>query len=300
MQLELGALDAPAGKAGRFNVYHDESGTDTTHDRFHLHGALLVSEHDGQWARAAAALARARQGYTGRIHFVELRDNARSPKARIAAAWLRLYFGELADGCFFKCMIVDTRAPRFNPARFPQPFQLYNHAAALAVFGGVVWSLKAYDAVTLALYSERITRPDDDPFSTFLPSELARRAGRRKPGAGPRVARPRVAVPGGRVTLVPGDPRQAEPQLAGHCEFIQLTDLLTGAVAQALNAPATQQVKLDLGQIAAGWIEDSRRPPWRQHHHLHRRFSVSCYPDARGGFYNVPLAIEGRGQLRLF
>jgi hypothetical protein len=294
VQLTLGGQDAPAGKAGRFNVYHDESGTDTTQARFQLHGALLVSEHDGQWARAAAALAAARQGYTGRIHFVELRDNARSPRARIAADWLRLYFSELAGGCFFKCMIVDTQAPRFNPARFPRPFHLYNHTAALAIFGGLVWSLKAYTEVTLALYSERITRPDDDPFSTFLPSEVLRRAGRRQSGA-----RPSVVVPTGRVTLVPGDPRQAEPELVVHCEFIQLTDLLIGAVAQALNAPATQRVKLDLGQIAAGWIEDSRRPPWRQHHHLHRRFSVSCYPDARGGFYNVPLAIEGRGQLRL-
>ena len=294
-QLPLDAFGAPAGKAGRFNVYHDESGTDTMHDRFQLHGALLVAAHGGQWARAGAALAAARRGYTGRIHFVELRDNARSPKARIAADWLRLYFGELAGYCFYKCMIADTRAPAFNPARFPKAFHLYNHTATLAVFGGIVWSLKAYDEVALELYSEGITRPDEDNFCTYLPDELVRRARRRKPGAGPR-----VTVPGGRVTLVPGDPRQAEPELAGHCEFIQLTDLLTGAVAQALNAPATQQVKLDLGQMAAGWIEDARRPPWHQQHDLHRRFSVSCFPDARGGFYDVPLAIEGRGQLKLF
>jgi hypothetical protein len=285
----------PAGKAGRFRVYHDESGTDTTHDRFQLHGALLVAAHGGRWQRAAKALASARRGYTGRIHFVALRDNARNPKAQIAAEWLRLYFRELSGFCFYKCMIADTHAPGFDPARFPKPFQLYNHTATLAVFGGVVWSLKPYDEVTLELYSEKISRPDEDNFSTYLPSEIVRRARRRKASAGPV-----VVVPGGQVTLVPGNPRQATPEMAGHCEFIQLTDLLTGAVAQALNAPATQQVKLDLGQMAAGWIEDSRRPPWRQQHDLHRRFSVSCYPDARGGFYNVPLAIEGRGQMRLF
>jgi hypothetical protein len=289
---QLSAWGVPAGKTGRFSVYHDESGTDTTHARFQLHGALLVA--DRQRARAGQALAAARAGYAGRIHFVDLRDNARNPKARIAADWLRLYFGELSDDCFYKCMIADTHAPGFDPARFPRPYHLYNHTATLAVFGGLVWSLKPYDTITLAVYSEQLSRPADDDFVTFLPSEVVRRARRRPPGAGPR-----VAVPGGRVTLVPGDPRHVAPELREHCEFIQLTDLLTGAVAQALNAPATQQVKLDLGQLAAGWIADSRRPPWRQQHHLHRRFSVSCYPNARGGFYDVPLAIEGRGQLRL-
>jgi hypothetical protein len=107
-------------------------------------------------------------------------------------------------------------------------------------------------------------------------------------------------VPAGEVTLVAGDPRRAVPELQGHCEFIQLTDVLTGALAQALNAPASQRVKLDLGQVAAGWIEDSRQPPWHQHKHLHRRFSVSCFPNAGGGFYDVPLGIKGRGQMRLF
>ena len=290
---QLSALDVTPGKAGAFCVYHDESGTDTTHDRFQLHGALLVEQ--AHWPRALAALSAARGNYAGRIHFVDLRDNARNPKATIAAEWLRLYFGELSRTCAYKCMIADTAAPGFDPARFPRPFQLYNHTALLAIFGGITWSLKPYDEVELSLFSESISRPGEDPFLTYLPSELARRARRRKPGAGPR-----VRVPAGSVALVPGDPRKAAPEMRGHCEFIQLTDVLTGAVAQALNAQASQRVKLDLGTLAAGWIEDSRRPPWHQQHHLHRRFSVSCFPDAKGGFYDVPLAIEGRGQLRLF
>jgi hypothetical protein len=293
---QLSAFDVPAGKHGRFNVYHDESDTDSYHDRFQLHGALLVPAGEAHWARALAALNSARRGYDGRIHFVELRDNARNPKSAIAAEWVRLYFGELCGYCFYKCMIADTHAPGYSTSRFAQqPYQLYNRTATLAVFSGLVWSLKGYDEVTLELFSERITRPEDDPFEAYLASELPRRARLRKPGACPR-----VRVPAGRVRLVEGDPRKAPEAMKGHCEFIQLTDLLTGAVAQALNAPATQRVKIDLGQMAAGWIEDSRRPPWHQQHDLHRRFSVSCYPDAKGGFYDVKLAIEEKGQLRLF
>ncbi len=290
---QLAVLDVPAGQAGQFCLYHDESGTDTSHNRFQLHGALLVET--GRRSQALAALAQARRSYAGRIHFVDLRDNARNPKARIALEWIRLYFGDLSRYCYYKCMIADTQAPGFDPARFPKPFHLYNHTALLAVFGGIAWSLRRYDAVELSLFSERVSRPADDRFTTYLPGELIRRARRRKPGAGPR-----IAVPAGQVTLVAGDPRQAEPEMQGHCEFIQLTDVITGAVAQALNAQASQRVKLDLGRIAAGWIEDSRQPPWRQHKHLHRCFSVSCYPDARGGFYNVPLGITERGQLKLF
>src|SRR5258706_2987567 len=153
---QLSAFDVRAGKTGRFCVYRDESGTDTTHARFQLHGALLVA--DRQRARAIQALAAARGGYTGRIHFVDLRDNARNPKAQIAAEWLRLYFGALSDYCFYKCMIADTHAPGFDAARFPKPYHLYNHTAMLAVFGGLVWSLKGYDAVTLDLHSEKVTR----------------------------------------------------------------------------------------------------------------------------------------------
>src|SRR5713101_1353160 len=108
---QLSALDVPSGKTGRFCVYHDESGTDTTHDRFQLHGALLVDE--ARRPQALAALARARGGYDGRIHFVDLRDNGRNPKPRIAAEWLRLYFSDRSRYCFYKCTIADTQAARF-------------------------------------------------------------------------------------------------------------------------------------------------------------------------------------------
>jgi hypothetical protein len=99
---------------------------------------------------------------------------------------------------------------------------------------------------------------------------------------------------------VAGDPSRAEPELKEHCEFIQLVDLILGGVAQALNANAQQRVKIDLSSMIAGWIEDTRRPPWLQDKDLHRRFSVSCYPDANGSFCDVPLAIVSRDQLSLF
>ena len=279
-------------KSGTFYVYHDESGVDQRHDRFQLHGALFVPA--GRWQRALAALTLARGSYAGRLHFVELRDKGRGHKAAVARAWFNLFLGQLAQDCYYKCMIADTQSPAFQPERFAQPYQLYNYTAALAVFGGLVWSLRHYDGVRLRVFSEFRTRPRDDDFASALPREVARRAAlkrRRSPGACPE-----VLAPIGLVRTIAGDPARVPADLAGHCEFIQLTDLLTGAVAQALNARAQQRVKLDLAAVTAGLIEDTRRPPWRQDKHLHRRFSVSCFPNARGGFYNVPLGISARGQ----
>ena len=92
------------------------------------------------------------------------------------------------------------------------------------------------------------------------------------------------------MTLLRGDPRQAAPELAGHREFIRLTDLLTGAVAQALNGPAPQQVKLDLGQMAAGWTWTAL--------FAHGRWLVRCAratraSSDRAGRSNRPLCIFG-------
>jgi hypothetical protein len=79
MGAQLAAFDVPPEKAGRFRIYHDERGTDTAHARFQLHGALIVDE--SRWQRGLEALLTARGGYAGRIHFVELRDNARTPSS---------------------------------------------------------------------------------------------------------------------------------------------------------------------------------------------------------------------------
>ena len=183
---QLSAFDVPPGKSGRFCVYHDESGTDTTHDRFQLHGALLVEE--ARWAQAFDALSKARRGYNGRIHFVDLRDNARNPKSK---------------------------------------------------------------------FSESITRPAGDNFTAYLPGEVARRARLREPGTCPH-----IVVPFGSVTLVTGDPRKAAPEMKGHCEFIQLTDLLTGAVAHLAAGqarPGPNRGRLDR-RLAPATLAPAARP----------------------------------------
>jgi len=287
--MQLSVFDVPPQKTETLNIYHDESGTDIAHERFQLHGALMVPT--GKLQTALEVLKISRDGYDGKIHFVDLRDKSSSLKATVAAKWLKIFFTEISNYCFYKCMIVDMHSRAFDKKRFAKPYLLYNNTALLAVFSGIAWSFKKYDKVTLSIFSEALTRSKDDNFETYLPSELINRSRNRKNC-------PNVIVPSMKVTLVNGDPRKVEPDLACHCEFIQLTDLITGSISQALNANASQEIKKSLGELVASWIGDTRLPPWLQEKHLHRRFSVSCYPNNNGDFFDVKLAIVEKNQLR--
>jgi hypothetical protein len=231
----------------------------------------------------AQLLQSARKGYGGRIHFVDLRDKGRNQKAVVAASWLNVFFTDIVNYCAYKCMVVDMGSPAFEKSRLLTPNLLYNNTALLAVYSGVTWSLSKYDEVTLSIYSERLTRAKDDNFEDYLPQELVRRSKTNKACCD-------VLIPSAKVTLVNGDPRKVDPSLTDHCEFIQLTDVITGAIGEAINAKATNEVKLNLGDEIASWIGDTRLPPWLQQKQLHRRFSVSCYPNHKGEFYDVQLA----------
>ncbi|MCJ7530073.1 MAG: hypothetical protein MUO64_03455 [Anaerolineales bacterium] len=287
---QITVFDVPESREGTFSIFHDESGIDAAHDRFQLHGALIVPQQKFQ--NTLEELIKVRHDYQGRVHFVSLRDNTENPKAKIASDWLKLFIGELSNYCFYKCLIVDRNSPAFDETRFTKAYHLYNFTALLAIFSGIVWSLKQYDGISLSIFSEEASRAEEDNFVTYLPRELINKAEKKKSGF------PKITVPDMKVILVNGDPRKVQPELAGQCELIQLTDVITSAVSQAINAKATQQVKIDLGKMVADWIKDTRLPPWLQAKKLHRRFSVSCFPDVNGNFYDVHLSISAKDQLK--
>jgi len=75
---------------------------------------------------------------------------------------------------------------------------------------------------------------------------------------------------------------------------------MTSNIAQTLKGRSGQETKIVLAEIVARWMEDTRKPPWLQTEELYRRFSVSCFPDARGQFYTPSLAVTKRNQPTLF
>jgi hypothetical protein len=286
----------PSQKRMALSVFHDESGTDQAHDGFQLHGALFVPTE--RIPAIASSLSSRRGDYPERLHFARLKDHPSDPKPPVVAAWLAAYFSELTDTCPYKCMVVDTASPGLDHARYPRARDLYNHAAALAIFGGVVWSFKTIDQVDLQVYSEHADRAQDDPFVHLVPRDVARRASNKRRFRGGSC--PLVNVPVPSVVLVPGDRAHVPAELAPHWELVQLTDLLTSAVRQAVLASSSLEVKLQFGALLADYVSDAQLPPWLQRKDIYRRFSVSCFPDAKGEYYDVELAVARVNQPRLF
>ena len=65
-------------------------------------------------------------------------------------------------------------------------------------------------------------------------------------------------------------------------ELLQLTDILVGSIASAVEAKSRQKTKLWFGNEITKFIDDIKLKPWEQVYKLHRKFSVSFFPDDQG------------------
>jgi len=282
-----------------FNVYHDESGNYVPGggDRWLCHGILLVPEQKQDEVYAALQAIRQNVGYWEEVHYAKLRGHLKGPKARCAHGWLNIYLN-FSEFCFYHCLAIDTYSSSFDHNRFGEPHHAYNRFARMAIEGAIAWSLKTYQRVALRFHSDAKFRQEGDNFATYIPNETCKSIAekrRKEPSAYPEI---RLLHP--EVIAVDSDPLKVDPGLRAECELIQLVDLMTSNIAQALSARSEQKAKLELAAMIARWIEDTRKPPWLQTEELYRRFSVSCFPDEKGRFYNPALAVMNRNQLALF
>jgi len=300
MSQQLTMFGVSANPETVFNVYHDESGNYVPEggDRWLCHGILLVPEQKQDKVYAALQEVRQGAGYWKEVHYIKLRGHLTGPKARCAQGWLRQYAGVLSEFCFYHCLAVDTHSPSFEHDRFSKPHYAYNRFARMAIEGAIAWSLKTYQRVALRFHSDAKFRKEGDNFATYIPNETCKSIAEKhdkKPSAYPEI---RLLCP--EVIAVDSDPRKVEPDLREECELIQLVDLITSNVAQALTARSEQKVKIALAEMVARWIEDTRKPPWLQTKEFHRRFSVSCFPDQKGNFYNPCLTVLDKDKISLF
>ncbi|HEC36521.1 MAG TPA: hypothetical protein ENI39_08310 [Anaerolineae bacterium] len=282
-----------------FNVYHDESGTyvPAGGDRWLLHGVLFVPVEKQSQLIEALQHVRRDVGYFEEVHYCKLRQSTTGPKARCARGWLNFYVAQFSEFCYYHCLAVDTHSSGFDHSRFPAPHYAYNRFARMAIEGGIAWSLKQYYRVALRFYSDSKFRREGDNFAVYVPRQVMRaieEKRRKRPSAYPEVRLLHTEV-----IAVDSDPANASPELREESELIQLVDLLTSNIAQALTGRSGQKAKIALAEMVARWIEDTRQPPWLQTEELHRRFSVSCFPDERERFYNPTLAVTKRNQLSL-
>ncbi|RMH16629.1 MAG: hypothetical protein D6698_09435 [Gammaproteobacteria bacterium] len=283
-----------------FEVYHDESGTYVpgAGDRWLLHGVLFVPVVERPQVFTALQGIRKDTGYFEEVHYLKLRQSTGGPKAQCARGWLNLYVAQLSEFCYYHCLAVDTHSPTFEHNRFPKPHYAYNRFARMAIEGAIAWNLKRYHRVALIFYSDSKFRQEGDNFATYVPSQVMKsiqEKRQQKPSAYPdlRLLHPEVIA-------VDSDPAKVAPDLREESELIQLVDLMTSNITQAVTGRSGQKAKIALAEVAARWIEDTRKPPWLQTEELHRRFSVSFFPNEQKRFYNPELAVTKRNQLPLF
>ena len=276
-----------------FNVYHDESGTYVRDkgDRWLIHGILFVLEHKQDEIFEMLQTIRKELDYHHEVHFKKLRNN-NGQKAQVIKKWLNVYLS-FSDHCFYHCLAIDTHSPAFQHDKFSTPYYVYNYFTRVAIVGAIAWALKSYPKVKLRFHSDHKRRPKDDNFAEYIPQAVLK-AIQTKRDVKPS-AYPEITLLNQEIVLIESNPQKATPDLRVESEMIQLTDIITASVAQALTAIGNQ-AKIKMSEIVGAWIEDTRKLPWKQEKNLHRRFSLSCFPNAKGEFYNPMLAIVEQKQ----
>ena len=294
-----------AKRVGKFNVYHDES---QPTKRWLFLGLLFVASDKEENVLQILEQARSDEGnYRGEIHFSKLPskfEGEHNQDARIARKWMKTYEASLCELCWFSTLAVDFQSPAFQRGRFAEQFHAYNRFTAMALKAAIAWHLDGnYDDVEITMYSDdksRQTRPDKgfvDNFVSYIPEKVELDTFVAKHLQGKPY--PNVKFTGD-VILVKSN------EDTNTAQFIQLTDLLLGAVQQAVVAGSQAETKVELGAMAHRWIEDTRKEPWHQELGMHRKFSLWGFPDAEGRpFSNIPLAIrdmldQRSGQSKLF
>lgn len=281
----------------RFLLFHDESGNYVPNggDRWLVHGVLLVPVEALTQCLSILTEVRKLTNYRNAVHFVALRKSVAGPKGSCVEGWLDAYARIMSNSCAFHALAIDTRSPGFDTAEYSEPHYVYNSFARTAIVGAIAWSLGKVSRVAITIHSHERRRQQSDNFVTYLPGAVFNRVRRNSKRKGARY--PRLRLEETSVRLVGTRSAEIQDSRSNESELIQLTDLLTSSVAQALVATSSQRAKLRMADIVSPWIMDTRREPWLQEHDLHRRFSLSCYPDENGNFYDPTLQAVGRNQL---
>ncbi len=270
-------------------VFHDESG-DYGRDDWVFTGLLWLNEE--RLRELDQTLKLARGDYQGEIHFADLPASFYgdfAADARVARTWMTAFKAEWAYQSWFNVLAVNRRHPGYEHRRFTRDFHAYNRFTAMAIKAGLAWHFRDVPSMQLKVFSdEKSRRPQGllgdgfttDNFEQYLETRILD-ATHSYRGPSVKLAEPINCL---------GCPRTG-PFGAEH-EVLQLVDLLLGSVAAAVEPKSNRPTKLWLGREISGLIRDTRLLPWRQRYCLHRRFSVSYFPDSHG-------RVHGEGQLRV-
>lgn len=262
-----------------FTVYHDESGSYGNTKWFYT-GLFWINENYIAEMCKDLKEIRDNENYYGEIHFKEFQKSFEGEyggKTRVAKGWFNLWKNKWSKKSFFNVLAVDTKHPMYESSRFPKEFHAYNRFTLMAIKGGISWFFKDCSEIKLDVYSDEKTRrsegamPDgikNDNFENYLKWQIE------------------IQNENGPIVNIPEDVKcvkcPKKGPYASENELLQLTDLLLGSVSTAVEAKANRETKVWFGMQAAKVMKDIKLKPWDQKFKLHRKFSVSYFPNEFG------------------
>ncbi|MDQ1252108.1 MAG: hypothetical protein QG646_1223 [Euryarchaeota archaeon] len=270
-------------KSQSFTVYHDESGA-FGNTKWTYTGLFWINENYIAEICKDLREIRDKEDYNGEIHFKEFQKSFEGEfggKTRVAKEWFNLWKNKWSKRSYFNVLAVDTKHSKYENDRFSKEFQAYNRFTLMAIKSGAAWFFGNYSEIYLDIYSDEKTRrsevvvPDgaiNDNFEDYIKRQMG------------------IQTIKGPIVNMPGDIKcvkcPKKGPYASENELLQLTDLLLGSVSAAVEAKANRETKIWFGKQIAKIMEDIRLNPWDQKFKLHRRFSVSYFPNESCKIYN--------------
>src|SRR5579864_3371668 len=272
------------GSSPEIAVFHDESGT-YEKDAWVFTGLLWIRRKDLD--DFAEQLRKERGNYEGELHFSEFPKSFEGEyglKARIARSWFELWRREWLSRTWFHVLAINTRRLKHgNPPVFPQTFHKYNRYVKMAIDTALYEHFKDWNSLHLFVYSDQKDRRPDgdginkDNFESYIRREFSFR---------------KTKFGGLTVQL-----RELCCLDSKSNDLLQLTDLLLGAVSNALSTKALRETKLWFGREMAKIMKGSLNPeellpafpddelsPEFDHSSV-TNFSIKYFPDENGNLY---------------
>ncbi len=258
------------------NVYHDESES----EGWFAIGLLWVRPDDVAAVVRDLVAVRERTGYWHEVHFADLSDYAR--KRDTARDWFGLATRRHCPHCWFNVLAIDTTSRRYEGRRFDRDWRMYNRFTGMALWSG--YRRFKFGPLELAYIADAKSRTPADNFEEYLEYRFWKDqvdAGElyEEEAFGLKFQLTNSEV---KVRTVKVRTERRLGTVDADEELLQLCDLLLGATCQALTAASTsptRKVKAGLGRKMMKVL----RPRWG--HEWFDHFTLSCFPDAQGGFY---------------
>lgn len=225
-----------------------------------------------------------RGDFRGRLHFSELSKD-RGPRVETAARWLDSFFGTHIDHVSFKATFALHDGPRPLPYPGQDGYQRHLvHATSSNILGHIRYVLRGFNQIDVRSVFDHTGNARERMYSNWgLDTARFRINQRRRKG---KTGYPEAVLHP--IKFQSSAPAQATTlDEAINAEFLQLTDLLLGSAAQALNFLPTEgrQGRRQLARTVTEEMASRFGRPAYVFSRRQRHFSVSLYPDSLGRMY---------------